>query len=100
MEITIVTPQFERVDDKVVIARPQGVEQFQALKRMSVSDLKALGCGVWTENEKCWHMLYPQEWYDCIPEGLDDQRPHRKVQTRCYRRRHSLWHVGLRLLGG
>lgn len=71
MEITIVTPQFDRVDDKVVVARPQGVDQFLALKKMSISDLKALGCGVWTENEKCHHMLYPQEWYDNIPNGLE-----------------------------
>lgn len=71
MEITIMTPQFDRVDDKVVLVRPQGVEEFTALKRKSVSDLKALGCGVWTETDKGWHMLYPQEWYDCIPEGLE-----------------------------
>lgn len=71
MQITIATPQFDRVDDKVVLIRPQGTEQFQALKRMSVADLKSLGCGVWSENDKGHHMLYPYEWYDNIPEGLE-----------------------------
>lgn len=71
MDFIITGSQHDRIDGKTVLVRPQGLEQFQALKRKSVADLKALGCGVWSENDKCHHMLYPVEWYDSIPEGLE-----------------------------
>lgn len=71
MDFIITGSQHDRIDGKTVLVRPQGLEQFQELKRKSVADLKALGCGVWTETPESYHMLYPLEWYDDIPAGLE-----------------------------
>lgn len=70
MTIQIVTPQFDRIDGKVVTSKPSTMEEFQALRTMSEAELKALGCGIWNKDKGVTHWLFPKEWYDTIPNGL------------------------------
>lgn len=65
--LEIITPQFERVDGRVIQYFPRSVAEFDALKLMSDSALEAVGCGVWDEG----HWLYPKEWYWNIPNGYE-----------------------------
>lgn len=71
MNIVISGSQHERTDGQSVTTRPQTLESFLKLRTMTVPALKALGMGVWTETDEHTHMLYPKEWYDTIPNGLD-----------------------------
>lgn len=71
MGIVITGSQHERIDGKVVISRPHTMESFLALQTMTVPELKSLGMGVWSETDEHIHMLYPKEWYDTIPNGLE-----------------------------
>lgn len=70
MTIEIITPQFERVDGKVVVSKPTTIAEFEALKSLSEAHLKELGCGIWNKADGVTHWLFPKEWYDTIPTGL------------------------------
>lgn len=70
MTIQIVTPQFERVDGKLVFARPSTIEEFENLRTLSEAQLKDIGCGIWNKEDGVVHWLFPKEWYDHIPHGL------------------------------
>lgn len=63
--IQIVTPQFNRIDGRVISYFPRTVEEFDALKKLDDKALRAIGCGVWDEG----HYLFPHEWYWNIPNG-------------------------------
>lgn len=73
IELEFITPQFERQDD-IQPADPSSWdrEAWEALSEMSGDALKALGCRRWEAvGESQSHMLFPGEWYDHIPEGLE-----------------------------
>ena len=69
-QIEIVTPQFERVDGVKPNSGPP-LFNFSALSSLSVAQIKALGCGLWSEPDENDNVLwlYPKEWYDAVPEG-------------------------------
>jgi hypothetical protein len=69
--INIITPQFERTDGCAVTYRPQSLEEFEAIKKMHPDNLKKIGCGVWDTSDGFTHWLFPYEWYECIPNGMD-----------------------------
>jgi hypothetical protein len=55
----------------LAFAKSKGIA-FEKLKSMSKKELKELGCSAW-DNPKDGRvtMLFPAEWYDEIPNGLD-----------------------------
>lgn len=66
--ITIVTPQFDRVDGLQV---PIPLMDFEKLPELSDETLKQIGCQKWDESDNEVHWLYPGEWYNHIPEGTE-----------------------------
>jgi hypothetical protein len=64
-KVTIVTPEFERTDDKCVTVFPKGKEFLDALKTAPPELLKDIGLGQWDGD--LW--LFPAEWHGHIPEG-------------------------------
>ena len=66
--VTLVTPQFTRADGVV----PSIPDAWEKLHTLSVSTLKAIGCGIWDEPDENGEvlMLFPGEWHALIPEGL------------------------------
>ena len=68
--LTITTPQFTRTDGLQV---PKPLIDFRKLPELSEETLKAIGCQKWDKpdenKEVLW--LFPHEWYDHIPDGLD-----------------------------
>ena len=42
---------------------------WENLHKKDEATLRALGFGVWDENEEGKHWLFPKEWYDIIPDG-------------------------------
>jgi len=93
--IQIVTPQFERLDELEIEWTPKTLEEFEGLCELPIEVLHKMGCGKWddynsvvkenkvskflrdesspTENSEVekWIILYPGEWFDYIPEGLE-----------------------------
>lgn len=69
-KIEIVTPQFDRVDGKKIIPPEYTPEDWANLPGRSHEDLIGLGFRVWNKSEDGTHYLFPKEWYDVIPEGL------------------------------
>lgn len=68
--IRIVTPQFTRTADMPPVKEPPS--DWQALRKMTSSELKALGMGVWSTASfpaRTALMLLPGEWYAHIPDG-------------------------------
>ena len=69
MVIEIRTPQFERVDE----INPTLPDDFESLQNLSEGELKEIGCQKWDEPDDkgmtLW--LFPGEWYDYIPNGLE-----------------------------
>lgn len=71
--VECVTPQFTRPpSEPIPAAPPSSREDWDALRSMSVNDLREMGLGVWNEPdlEGKVLMLFPGEWYDSIPNGL------------------------------
>jgi hypothetical protein len=65
-EVTVVTPQFERPDGKEITFRPEkSAEFFDKLQKAPDDLLIDIGMGRWNDRL----LLFPHEWYDCIPEG-------------------------------
>lgn len=65
-EVAVYLPQFERVDGKTITFRPEkSHEFFDRLRLAPVGILLDIGMGRWDESL----LLFPHEWYDCIPEG-------------------------------
>jgi hypothetical protein len=44
---------------------------FSKLKNMSRKELEKLGCGIWAHEDGEALMLFPAEWYDQLPNGLE-----------------------------
>jgi hypothetical protein len=70
-QIEFITPQFERVDGRTINYFPKTVREFDALKGLSETYLRNMGCGVWEKTDKEIHFLYPKEWYEFIPENYE-----------------------------
>lgn len=67
-KVEFVTPQFERTDGKQVPIPQFSVEEFERLHTLCEDVLRELGLQLWDEKGP-W--LFPAEWYDFIPEGLE-----------------------------
>lgn len=72
LNIIALGPLFDRTDD--IVPSREGlysIAQFQALKDKSAEYLLSMGCQIWSveDNKTLW--LYPTEWYDIIPDGLE-----------------------------
>jgi len=66
--IEIAAPQFTRTPDMPASACPPGSSvEWSDLKKMTVKQLKELGCGNWDGRL----MLFPGEWYHHIPAGYE-----------------------------
>jgi bifunctional DNA-binding transcriptional regulator/antitoxin component of YhaV-PrlF toxin-antitoxin module len=70
-QVEIITPQFERTDGVVVRYCPHTFEEYAALPTYSEATLKKMGCGKWDSKNGITHWLFPWEWYNYIPEGLE-----------------------------
>lgn len=70
-EIKIYMPQFDRTDN--VIVTPAELEDFQKLHTYSEEELRDFGLQKWDEPDKDGNVLwlFPAEWYDSIPDGLE-----------------------------
>lgn len=66
-EVRCILPQFERVDGKKITYIPTTTNELDALKKAPPDVLKDIGLCQW--DEKIW--LFPQEWYDYIPEEYE-----------------------------
>ena len=66
----IMTPQFTRTDGLTV---PVPIIDFTKLSTLSEETLKAIGCQKWDEPNAAGDVLwlFPYEWYDHIPNGLE-----------------------------
>ena len=67
-DIEIITPQFDRTDGLLVTIP----DDFKELHLLSVETLVQIGCQRWNKPDKNGYMLwlFPAEWYDHIPDGL------------------------------
>lgn len=70
-DITVITPQFEREDGKDSEPAPASREDFEALREADVDDLEELGLRKWSSTEDGELWLFPGEWFDHIPAGLE-----------------------------
>lgn len=46
------------------------IEELESLKNKTHEEIVKYGMRVWAKNEKYIHYVYPQKWYDLLPEGL------------------------------
>ncbi|MFW6028718.1 MAG: hypothetical protein ACOCRO_00545 [Halanaerobiales bacterium] len=67
----IQTPQFERVTGNDPWYFPETKEEFRHLEKAPKKLLLNMGLRIWEETENKVHWLYPSEWYDFIPDGLE-----------------------------
>jgi len=71
-DVIISGPQFDRIDN--IEPTREGLyseAQFLSLKKKPASDLMSMGCQIWSISGINIHWLYPEEWYDIIPNGLE-----------------------------
>ena len=66
--VNIVTPQFERTDGISPSNPPRTPEEWKSLITITDEERHALGLGKWDEEGSLW--LFPKEWYNSIPDGL------------------------------
>lgn len=64
-KVKVVTPQFERTDRKEITVFPKGPEFLDALTTAPIELLKDVGLQRWG----CDIWVFPQEWYDHLPDG-------------------------------
>lgn len=69
--IEIVTPQFTRTDGLPVSAPSLTPAEWQNLGTLPIYRLRQMGFQVWKEDDKGIHWLFPGEWFQHIPEGLE-----------------------------
>ena len=79
--VTFVTLKFERTEGRVVTYFPRTVEEFAVLKMLHPDSLKKIGCQKWDGDSTQTHWLFPQEWYVCIPNGLEIIDINGKIET-------------------
>jgi len=66
-EVRVVVPQFKCPTGRKIYYFPKTKEEFEKLKRAPDDILFDIGLRRWDEN--LW--LFPGEWYNCIPDGLE-----------------------------
>ena len=69
--IEIVTPQFTRIDGLSISAPNLTPEEWQNLGGLPLERLRQMGFQMWDEDENGVHWLFPGEWFQHIPEGLE-----------------------------
>lgn len=67
--LNIITPQFKRIDGRVITYFPNTPEEYAALPKLPPSTLRKIGCGGWADAGGKRHWLFPAEWYPHIPAG-------------------------------
>ena len=70
-KIQLLSPQFDREDGRKITYFPSTFEEYEFLKEFSEANLKKLGCQVWDKEDDKTYWLYPHEWYNYIPDGLE-----------------------------
>jgi hypothetical protein len=72
-KVMVATPQFDRIDGKVVTFKPESAEQLDGLKANAPDwALRDIGMGMWEETKDDQiHWLFPAEWYESIPKGYE-----------------------------
>jgi hypothetical protein len=68
-EVSVLLPQFERVDANAPWWFPTSAADLDSIKDAPSDFLRRLGLGIWSNDNGIEHWLYPGEWYDSIPEG-------------------------------
>lgn len=68
-KIFIHTPQFERMDGQTVLVRPSTAEQLDKIKALPLDIQKRIGLQAWSKKDNHVLMLFPVDWYECIPAG-------------------------------
>jgi hypothetical protein len=63
-------PQFNRTDGIVPEACPSSPEEWKELHNSTHEALTAKGLGVWDKTDTYTHYLFPAEWYNFLPNGL------------------------------
>lgn len=69
--VNIMQPQFKRTDGRVIQYIPKLEREYRALPLMHPENLKKIGCQIWNSENGKTHWLYPAEWYEHIPAGLE-----------------------------
>jgi len=70
-EVHITTPQFERLDGRIVWYTPLTLSELKGMRNAPDWVLWELGLQVWEKTSEYTHWLYPADWYDYLPDGLD-----------------------------
>ncbi len=70
-EIRFVFPQFDRPDGTTVTPFLTTIEEYERLPQLSDASLQEIGCARWEDIDGKALWLFPHEWYDTIPYGLD-----------------------------
>lgn len=68
-KVVAITPQFERIDGKIIKVMPRDAAHLDKLKKLSRDILLRIGLQMWNEEDGKVLYLFPEEWYDCIPDG-------------------------------
>jgi hypothetical protein len=50
---------------------PTTIEEYEDLAGMSKEQLANIGCRMWDSTDNYTHWLFPKEWFDHIPDGLE-----------------------------
>ena len=79
--LEIMTPQFERTDGMQVPVPDMSIDDFRQLATRDEATLKAMGLGIWDRDDKGTHWLFPAEWYDRIPDGLEIVSINKKTEV-------------------
>lgn len=69
--LNITTPQFDRVDGVAITYFPSTKFEYEHLHELSSESLREIGCQIWDKTETRTHYLYPAEWYNYIPDGVE-----------------------------
>jgi hypothetical protein len=69
--VEVELPQFTGTDGRRIYYFPKTVEEFNKLKEIPDELLLDIGLGRWEKTGNKIHYLYPDEWYDFIPDGME-----------------------------
>jgi hypothetical protein len=70
VEIELIKPQFERADGvNALDVSAWDIDDFRRLRHADDERLLAVGMRPWGADKDLW--LFPHEWFDDIPEGLE-----------------------------
>ncbi len=70
-EVRARLPQFKCPSGRNIYYFPKTIEEYNSLKKAPRDILLDIGLRIWNEKDKKVHYLYPGEWYEYIPEGIE-----------------------------